>query len=145
MRVSSKQALDLLHIKPMQLYHWARLLGVADSPGRGRASSYSRDDLFLLLLCHRLYEQVGVDLSVATEMCRNVRKHIDRRRGRTYTTPRYVRISFDFAENKSPEKRKFEITIESGRTARRHYSPVELWVRIDDLEKRAKEFPKVRG
>jgi DNA-binding transcriptional MerR regulator len=67
-RLSPKQLEDILQISKSQLHHWEKLLDltpVERSYGRGLATVYSRENLFVLLLLQRLFQNFGFTLSAA--------------------------------------------------------------------------------
>jgi len=77
-RITPRQIERCLGISKIQLHHWERLLGITPiqrSRGRGISTIYSRENLFALLLCQRLFQQVGLNLQTSAAVVRALSKH----------------------------------------------------------------------
>ncbi len=139
---TSRDALKLLGVKPMQLYHWATLLGIAQTIGRGRRAVYTRKDVFLLLLCRRLYEDLGMSLREAIRVCGCVKPKIKAREHLVAESAlRFLRIAWEArrTDKGSDDRHRCRVRAqpieEPGVTPRPLYAREHavVYVRVDDL------------
>lgn len=117
-RLSPKQVEDILQVSKSQLHHWEKMLDLKPlerSYGRGLATVYSRDNLFVLLLLKRLFKEFRFTLSAAVSMVQRLLRDVGLERLQELPSCPVPTFAIDTADLPQPRTRRL------GRPARQRH------------------------